>query len=52
VRGHERPVGRTHESVINVGAATPGEHVAFRDYLARVLRSEEQIAALFGETAD
>jgi len=28
-----------------------GEHVSFRDYLARVLRSEEQIAALFGETA-
>jgi hypothetical protein len=29
----------------------PGEHVSFRDYLARVFRSEEQIAALFGETA-
>ena len=29
----------------------PGEHVSFRDYLARVLRSEAQIAALFGETA-
>jgi len=29
----------------------PGEHVAFGDYLARVLRSEAQIAALFGETA-
>jgi len=32
-------------------ALRPGEHVAFRDYLARVLRSEEQIAAVFGETA-
>jgi hypothetical protein len=29
----------------------PGEHISFRDYLARVLRTEEQIAALFGETA-
>jgi len=29
----------------------PGEHVSFRDYLARVLQNEEQIAALFGETA-
>ena len=29
----------------------PGEHVSFRDYLARALRSEEQIAALFGATA-
>lgn len=29
----------------------PGERVSFRDYLARVLQSEEQIAALFGETA-
>src|SRR6267378_2637599 len=29
----------------------PGEHVSFRDYLARVLRSEEQITALFAETA-
>jgi hypothetical protein len=29
----------------------PGEHVSFRDYLGRVLRSEAQIAALFGETA-
>ena len=29
----------------------PGEHVSFRDYLARVLRTEEQIAALFGERA-
>jgi hypothetical protein len=29
----------------------PGEHVAFRDYLARVLRSEAQIALLFGGTA-
>ena len=28
-----------------------GEHVSFRDYLGRVLRSEGQIAALFGETA-
>jgi hypothetical protein len=27
----------------------PGEHVSFRDYLARALRSEGQIAALFGE---
>ena len=24
----------------------PGEHVSFRDYFARVLRTEEQIAAL------
>lgn len=29
----------------------PGEHVCFRDYLARALRSEEQVAALFGATA-
>jgi hypothetical protein len=29
----------------------PGELVAFRDYLARALRSQEQIAALFGATA-
>jgi hypothetical protein len=28
----------------------PGEHVSFRDYLARALRSEAQITALFGET--
>jgi hypothetical protein len=28
----------------------PGEHVSFRAYLARALRSEAQIAALFGET--
>ena len=28
----------------------PGEHVSFRDYLARVLRTEKQITALFGET--
>ena len=27
----------------------PGEHVCFRDYLARALRSEAQIAALLGE---
>ena len=26
----------------------PGEHVSFRDYLTRVLRSDAQIAALFG----
>ncbi len=32
-------------------ALRPGEHVSFRDYLARVLQNEEQIAALFGETA-
>ena len=29
----------------------PGEHLSFRDYLGLVLRSEAQIAALFGETA-
>ena len=29
----------------------PGEHVSFRDYLARALPNEEQIAALFGEAA-
>jgi hypothetical protein len=29
----------------------PGEHVSFRDYLARVLQNEEQITAVFGETA-
>jgi hypothetical protein len=29
----------------------PGECLVFRDYLGRVLRSEEQIAVLFGETA-
>jgi len=29
----------------------PGEHVSFRDYLARALRSEAQLAALFGEEA-
>jgi hypothetical protein len=28
----------------------PGEYVSFRDYIARVLRTEEQIAALFGDT--
>jgi hypothetical protein len=29
----------------------PGERIAFRDYLARVLQTEEQIAALFGDPA-
>jgi hypothetical protein len=29
----------------------PGERIAFRDYLARVLQTEAQIAALFGDPA-
>lgn len=40
-----------HALARTLDVLSPGEHLPFRDYLARALRSEDQIVALFGATA-